>query len=141
MSVKGPIISIEDDFDDQFLIRSVVEELQIPNPLIFFTNGLEALLYLETATEQPFVILCDINMPVMNGLELRNRIEENEYLRKKSIPFIFLSTADNPHIISTAYESTIQGFFKKENSFDDLKKRIKIIFEYWQSCLHPNNYA
>jgi len=139
MSVKGPIISIEDDFDDQFLIRSVVEELQIPNPLIFFSNGLEALLYLETTKEQPFVILCDINMPVMNGMELRDRIEENEFLRKKSIPFIFLSTADNPHIIAKAYDSTIQGFFKKENSFEDLKGRIKIIFDYWQSCLHPNN--
>ncbi|MCF2490707.1 response regulator [Dyadobacter sp. CY347] len=141
MSVKGPIILIEDDSDDQFLLKSVVEELQIPNPIIFFSNGLEALLFLETTTEQPFVILCDINMPVMNGLELRQRIEQNEYLKKKSIPFIFLSTADNPHIISVAYDATIQGFFKKENSFEDLKKRIRIIFEYWQSCLHPNNYS
>jgi CheY-like chemotaxis protein len=141
MSVKGPIISIEDDLDDQFLIQSVVEELGIPNQLIFFTNGMEALLFLETTSEQPFVILCDINMPVMNGLELRLRIEQNEYLRRKSIPFIFVSTADNPQIIATAYELTIQGFFKKENSFADLKKRIKICFEYWQSCLHPNNYA
>lgn len=141
MSVKGPIISIEDDSDDQFLIKSVVEELQIANPLIFFSNGLEALLFLETTTEQPFIILCDINMPVMNGLELRLRIEQNEYLKKKSIPFVFLSTADNPHVISAAYEATIQGFFKKENSFEDLKKRIKILFDYWQSCLHPNNYA
>ena len=141
MSLKGPIISIEDDSDDQFLIKSVVEELQIPNQLIFFSNGLEALLFLETTKEQPFVILCDINMPVMNGLELRLRIEQNEYLKKKSIPFVFLSTADNPHIISAAYDATIQGFFKKENSFEDLKKRIRIIFDYWQSCLHPNNYA
>jgi len=139
MSVKGPIISIEDDFDDQFLIKSILDELGISNQLIFFTNGLDALLYLETTQEQPFIILCDINMPIMNGLELRQRIEQNEYLRKKSIPFIFLSTADNPQIITTAYELTIQGFFKKENSFADLRKRIKICFEYWQSCLHPNN--
>lgn len=139
MSVKGPIISIEDDFDDQFLIQSILDELGISNQLIFFTNGLDALLYLETTQEQPFIILCDINMPIMNGLELRQRIEQNEYLRKKSIPFIFLSTADNPYIINTAYELTIQGFFKKENSFADLRNRIKICFEYWQSCLHPNN--
>ena len=141
MSVKGPIISIEDDADDQFLIRSVVEELNIPNKLLFFGNGLEALLFLETTKEQPFVILCDINMPVMNGLELRERIENNDYLKKKSIPFIFLTTADNPRIIDTAYSATIQGFFKKENSFAELKSRIKIIFDYWQCCLHPNSYS
>ena len=138
MSIKGPIISIEDDVDDQFLIQSVVEELGLPNKILFFGNGLEALLFLETTQEQPFLIICDINMPVMNGLELRERIDKNDYLRKKSIPFIFLSTADNPLVIETAYQSTIQGFFKKENSFNDLKNRIKIIFDYWQCCLHPN---
>ncbi|KAA0993665.1 response regulator [Dyadobacter aurulentus] len=141
MSIKGPIISIEDDTDDQFLIQSVVDELNLPNKLIFFGNGLEALLYLETTQEQPFLIICDINMPVMNGLELRERIDRNEFLKRKAIPFIFLSTADNPHVIETAYNSTIQGFFKKENSFHELKSRVKIIYDYWQCCLHPNLHA
>lgn len=140
MSIRGPIISIEDDADDQFLIKSVVEELDIPNELLFFGNGVEALLYLETTRDQPFLIICDINMPIMNGLELRERIDKNEYLRKKSIPFVFLSTADNPLVIDTAYESTIQGFFKKENSFEELKARIRVMYDYWASCLHPNQY-
>lgn len=140
MSIKGPIISIEDDADDQFLIKSVIEELDITNELLFFNNGVEALLYLETTRDQPFLIICDINMPVMNGLELRERIDKNEYLRRKSIPFVFLSTADNPLVIETAYESTIQGFFKKENSFEDLKTRIRVIYDYWSYCLHPNHY-
>lgn len=141
MSIKGPIISIEDDADDQFLIKSVIEELDITNELLFFSNGVEALLYLETTRDQPFLIICDINMPVMNGLELRERIDKNEYLRKKSIPFVFLSTADNPLVIETAYDSTIQGFFKKENSFEDLKTRIRVIYDYWSYCLHPNHYT
>lgn len=140
MSIKGPIISIEDDADDQFLIKSVIEELDITNELLFFNNGVEALLYLETTRDQPFLIICDINMPVMNGLELRARIEKNEYLRRKSIPFVFLSTADNPLVIEAAYDTTIQGFFKKENSFEDLKTRIRVIYDYWAYCLHPNHY-
>jgi len=140
MSLKGPIIAIEDDADDQFLLKSVIEELAIPNKLLFFGNGLEALLYLETTLEQPFVIICDINMPVMNGLELRSRIEQNDFLRKKSIPFVFFSTADNPQIIDKAYASTIQGFFKKESNFEELKRRFRIIYDYWSCCLHPNNF-
>ena len=138
MSNKGPIIAVEDDADDQFLIQSVIEELGLPNKIIFFGNGLEALMYLETVQEQPFLIICDINMPVMNGLELRGRIEQNSYLKRKAIPFIFVSTADNPLVIDSAYESTIQGFFKKENNFSDFKKQIQIICDYWQFCLHPN---
>ncbi|TDE10254.1 response regulator [Dyadobacter psychrotolerans] len=138
MSLKGPIIAIEDDTDDQFLLKTAISELGIPNRLVFFENGLEALLYLETTQEQPFLILCDINMPVMNGLELRERIDANAYLKKKAIPFVFLSTADNPQIVDAAYNSTIQGFYKKLSNFASYKGQVKIIIDYWQHCLHPN---
>ena len=138
MSKKGPIIAIEDDSDDQFLLKTAMSELQVENQLIFFENGLEALSYLEVTKDQPFLILCDINMPVMNGLELREQIDSNEYLRKKSIPFVFLSTADNPAVVEAAYNSTIQGFYKKVSNFSDFKKRLRIIVDYWEHCLHPN---
>ena len=138
MSKKGPIISIEDDPDDQFLLKSVLEEMKLPNPIHFFENGLEAFNYLKITAEQPFLILCDINMPIMNGLELRKRIDENSYLKKKAIPFIFLSTSGSLPLIEEAYESTIQGFYKKGNSFQAFKQQIELIVAYWESCLHPN---
>lgn len=138
MSCRGPIIAIEDDADDQFLLKTAITELGINNKVLFFENGLEAMIFLESTREQPFLILCDINMPVMNGLELRERIDKNEHLRRKAIPFVFLSTADNPKIVEVAYESKIQGFYKKLSNFVDYKKQISIIYEYWQHCLHPN---
>ena len=138
MSLKGPIIAIEDDVDDQFLLKTAIEELKIANKILFFENGKEALVYLQSTQEQPFLILCDINMPIMNGLELREHIDRNEYLKKKSIPFVFLSTADNPNIIEAAYHSKIQGFYKKLSNFMDYKKQIRIIVDYWEHCLHPN---
>jgi CheY-like chemotaxis protein len=138
MSVKGPIISIEDDADDQYLLKSVLEEMNLPNPLHFFENGLDALKYLEATREQPFLILCDINMPVMNGMELRKVIDNNEYLRRKAIPFIFLSTSGSPPLVEEAYRFTIQGFYKKQNNFQDFKAQIELIVGYWESCLHPN---
>ncbi len=52
-------------------------------------------------------------MPIMNGLELRRHIQENEGLRKKSIPFVFLSTAARPKEVEEAYNLTVQGFFVK----------------------------
>lgn len=139
MSLKGPIISVEDDEDDQFLIKEAVQTLAFPNEIHFFSNGQLALNYLETTTEQPFIILCDINMPVMNGLELRERINESEYLRKKAIPFVFLTTAANARIIETAYAELVQGFYKKASKYADLQEQIRLIVTYWQQCLHPNN--
>lgn len=141
MSLRGPIVSIEDDADDQYLLKSVLEEMKIPNAVHFFDNGLEALKYLEVTKEQPFLILCDINMPVMNGLELRQYIDGNDYLKKKSIPFVFLSTSGNARLVEVAYESTIQGYYKKASGFDAFKKQIELIIEYWKACLHPNNFS
>lgn len=138
MILNGPIIAIEDDADDQFLLKTAISELQITNNIVFFENGLQALRYLETTQDQPFLILCDINMPIMNGLELRENIDRNEYLKKKSIPFVFLSTADNPQIVDAAYDSRIQGFYKKLSNFNEYQKQIRIIIEYWKHCLHPN---
>jgi len=139
MSVKGPIISVEDDEDDQYLIRRGLEALGVPNKLLFFPNGLAALEYLEKMIEQPFLILCDINMPLMNGLELRQRINNSESLRRKSIPFIYLTTASNSDLVRTAYDQTVQGFYKKATTYQGLQEQLALIVAYWKSCLHPNN--
>lgn len=139
MALQGPIISIEDDEDDQQLIEMAVNQLAIPNQLRFFQNGQEALDYLRTTQEQPFLILCDVNMPVMNGLELRKVINEEEYLRRKSIPFVFLTTAANQHTVQFAYDETVQGFYKKASRFEGLKEQVQLIVNYWRSCIHPNS--
>lgn len=139
MSLIGPIVSVEDDADDQYLIRQVIQELGIPNQLIFFSNGQDALNYLEITVEKPFLILCDINMPIMNGIELRQRINASEYLKRKAIPFVFFTTAANKALVQIAYDATVQGFYQKSANYTGFHQQIKLIVEYWQSCLHPNS--
>ena len=102
------------------------------------SNGKEALEYLHTTTEHPFLILCDINMPVMDGLEFRNAIEQDPFLKKKDIPFVYLTTTGNPLIVRKAYALTVQGFFQKKNNLDELRHCLKMIIEYWRGCLNPN---
>jgi CheY-like chemotaxis protein len=138
-SLNGPIISIEDDEDDQFLLSQVIKQLGITNEIRFFSNGQVALHYFETTEEKPFLILCDINMPIMNGLELRRRINQSDYLRQKSIPFVYLTTAANADIIREAYEESVQGFFQKANDYAGFQHQMKLLVEYWQNCLHPNS--
>ena len=139
MSKYGPIIVIEDDQDDQSFLQEVVKELNVPNVLQFFTNTSSAYQYLIETPLQPFFILCDINLPVESGIDFKKRIDLNPYLRQKSIPFLFFSTAVDKGIVTKAYtELTIQGFFRKENTLDDLKKTIAVIVDYWKLCHHPN---
>ena len=139
MSKKGPILLIEDDEDDQLLISQAIQSLQIVNPIQVFHNGQEALEFLEMTQQQPFLILCDINMPRLNGLELRAIINQSDYLKKRAIPFVFLTTTASPDAVREAYNESVQGFYQKASTQDGLRKQLGLIIEYWQTCLHPNS--
>lgn len=137
MPKNGPIIIIEDDFDDQELLREIFGELNIPNVLKFFNSCLSAFDYLLTSIEKPFLILSDINLPAMTGLELCRKIMENEFLRIRSVPFVFLTTTGDQKVITQAYDMHVQGFFVKPSSIAELKEMIRMIIEYWKVCRHP----
>ncbi len=140
MFTKGPILSIEDDPDDQFLIKTILTEFGIDNELLFFENGKVALEFLLETPKQPFLILCDVNMPLMNGIELHKAIADNDFLRKKAIPFVFLTTAANASLVNQAYFQSVQGFYQKASTYEGLRKQLQSILDYWQGCLHPNSY-
>ena len=140
MKGSGPIIIVEDDKEDQEVLAEIFQELQIPNKVKFFKEGLSLLEYLRTTSDKPLIIITDINMPIMNGIELRKEINKDDYLRKKSIPFIFLSTTDGSRIIEQIYEMQVQGFFQKQHSYKAISNQIKLIIDYWTVCKHPNNY-
>ena len=138
MNKLGPIIVIEDDIDDQAILTEIFEELNYKNKLIFFGDSVQALDFLIDTDTEPFLVLSDINMPKLNGMELREKVHNNEDLRLKSIPYLFFSTsAEQKHVID-AYSRSIQGFFVKPNSYDKLKSTIIKIVEYWQECVSPN---
>jgi len=133
-----PIIVVEDDPDDQELLKYICKSLDIKNELLFFDNGAAAYDYLTTTTNKTFIILCDINLPMMDGIELRDKIEKNEVLKRKSIPFVFMSTAATKSQVEKAYLLAVQGFFLKAMSFKEFERKLRIIFEYWQECITPN---
>ena len=140
MSKSGPILLIEDDADDKGIFEEVLKELNISNQLIWFTKSDEAIHYLKATSEQPFIIFSDVNLPGQNGIEFKRQLDHDEELRKKSIPFIFYSTSVNQATVNEAYTSlTVQGFFQKGNSYEEIKTMIKQIIDYWQTCRHPNS--
>ncbi len=138
MNKNGPIIIIEDDNDDQKILAEIFDELEYKNKLVFFSDGEQALIYLTETDLEPFLVLSDLNMPKLNGMELREKIINNEDLRLKCIPYLFFTTvAEQTHVID-AYSRSIQGFFVKPNNYEKLKKVLIKIVEYWQECESPN---
>jgi CheY-like chemotaxis protein len=138
MNRKGPIIFIEDDLDDQQIFQDIFDALEYENEIIFFSEGEAALDYLNKNEVEPCIIFSDINMPKLSGLELRNKIHENENLRIKTIPYLFFSTsAEQQHVVD-AYSKSIQGFFIKPSNYNEIEDLLKSIIDYWKKCVSPN---
>jgi len=138
MNKGGPIIIIEDDLDDQDILTDVFKELDYKNEIIFFDDGEKALAYLTVTEVEPFIIFSDINMPKLSGMELREKIHQNEDLRLKSIPYLFFSTSAEQKYVVDAYSKSIQGFFVKPSDYNEIRETIKIIVNYWSTCVSPN---
>ena len=140
MNKNGPIVIIEDDADDQALFSMILEELNYRNEIVFFKDGDSALAYLEDVNIYPFIIISDINLPRLNGFELRKMVHTNEGLSTKCIPYLFFSTSVDKKAVYDAYTMSVQGFFLKPPSYEKLKNTLRVIVEYWQECYSPNNY-
>lgn len=138
MNKRGPIIIIEDDLEDQEILTEVFTELGYKNEIVFFSEGEKALEYLISTKVEPFIIFSDINMPRLSGMELREKVHQNEDLRIKSIPYLFFTTsAEQKHVVD-AYSKSIQGFFVKPSDYNEIRETIKAIVSYWQMCVSPN---
>ena len=138
MNKNGPIVIIEDDLDDQEIFEQIFNSLGYKNPIIYFSDGDKALEFLIGTQIKPFLILSDINMPRINGFELRQKIHTNESLNMKCIPYLFFTTTSTQQAVIDAYSQSVQGFFVKPNSIEKLERTIKRIVEYWQECEAPN---
>lgn len=133
MESDAPIVVIDDDPDEQYFYRRSFKKLNLNNPLVFFDNGKDALAYLSQSSVRPFITFCDINMPVMNGLELRELMCKDEDMLRKNTPFVFLSTSARPEDISKANDMYVHGFFEKQTNIDAYEKTLEMIIQYWRS--------
>jgi CheY-like chemotaxis protein len=137
MIKSAPVIIIDDDPDEHHLMKEVWKELKLPYPLMSFSNGKQLLDYLQSDKEIPFLIISDINLPVMDGFKLREKILKDDASKSKSIPFIFWSGTATDDEVKKAYDLSSHGFFIKPSSFKDLKQIIKDIIAYWHKSEIP----
>ncbi|WP_138477042.1 response regulator [Dyadobacter bucti] len=137
---NGPILYVGGDPDDRFLVENALGEIGCTSEVINFDNGYELIDYLRETVTRPFFILCDLHIPQITGLELKELINSDENLKKRSIPFIFLSESINPKDVDDAYMSLVQGFYLKPRSYEELKEQMFAICSYWQLAVLPGRY-
>lgn len=129
-----PILVVEDNQVDILLIQNAFEELEINNELIIRNNGFEAVEYLKTLDRRddyPGLILLDINMPKMNGIEFLNIIKGHEEL--KIIPVVVLTTSDNSKDKEESFKNSVAGYLVKPLEYFEFVELIKSLKSYWHN--------
>jgi CheY-like chemotaxis protein len=127
------ILLVEDDDVDAEMVLRACRRQQIDNPFAIVRNGVEALDVLrgtggQTRLPRPYLILLDINMPRMNGIEFLQEVRRDEEL-KRSIIFI-LTTSNNDEDKMAAYNEQIAGYLLKSNVGDDFRHIIGLLDSY-----------
>jgi CheY-like chemotaxis protein len=140
LNKNGPIIVIEDDADDQEVLVEIFQRLGYLNKVFYFMDGNKALEFLNSTEVMPFLILSDINMPKIDGFELRNKVFTNAELHTKCIPYLFFTTSATKKTVMDAYALSVQGFFIKPGTMQGLENSIRKIVEYWKECIAPSEF-
>jgi CheY-like chemotaxis protein len=130
-SCKMPvtILMADDDLDDQLLVQDAFSEKCSCIQLNFVNNGNELLEYLKEVVILPGLILLDINMPTMGGLEALKRIKSDP--RLVNIPIIIFTTSGNKDVILESYCKGANSFIIKPESFGALVDIIDTVSKYW----------
>jgi len=125
-----PILLVEDDRVDAMTVKRALKELGVTNKLHIRSNGEEALEYLRNPKyEKPSLILLDLNMPKMNGIEFL-KISKSDYALK-SIPVVVLTTSKEEQDRVETFNLSVAGYMIKPVDYLQFVETIKTIQRYW----------
>ncbi len=130
--MKGtrPILLVEDDRVDVISVKRAFKDLKISNPLEIVSDGEEGLEFLTNPDNQaPCLILLDINMPRMNGIEFLKVVKNNESLRR--IPVIVLTTSRGDRELVDSFDYGVAGYMVKPANYLQFMEVMKAINLYW----------
>lgn len=120
---------IEDDEIEVLKFKKSLKKLGFTHRILEAKNGEEALEILREKQELPNVILLDLNMPKMNGLEFLKELKEDAHLRY--IPAIIVTTSNNHQDMLESYKLGIAGYIIKPLRYEDYIKKIQRVVDYW----------
>lgn len=123
------IMLIEDDLIEVMKLNRTLSTLNLNHQLIEANNGEMALNLLESKENLPDIILLDLNMPKLNGIEFLSILKKDEILRY--IPTIILTTSSNEKDLIECYEIGVAGYILKPLKYEDYVSKIDKLLAYW----------
>ena len=125
-----PILLVEDDQVDTMTVKRALKEIHVTNPLVHLENGEEAIHYLRDAErEKPCIILLDLNMPIMNGIEFLQVVKHDDQLKR--IPVVVLTTSEEQQDKVNSFNLGVAGYMAKPVDYRQFVEVMRSIDAYW----------
>lgn len=132
MKHKDYILYLEDDDIDAIKFSSTLKNLDFNEEIVIKENGEAGINWLnENRSWLPKIIVLDLNMPMMNGLEFLETIKADEHFKK--IPVIVFTTSNNKVDIHSSFENQVAGYMVKPFELKDYTDIITTIKNYWDN--------
>ena len=136
MTPEQHILLVEDDDIDAMTVKRTLRELGAPNPLDRAIDGERALEFLrDPAQARPGLILLDLNMPRMNGIEFVAEIKRDPLLRL--IPVVVLTTSSEEGDRIAAFSNSVAGYMVKPVDYPQFVQIMGLIRDYWMTSVTP----
>ncbi len=137
MITERPILLVEDNPDDEALTLRAFSKNEVRRPVVVAHDGVEAIEYLFGTGEYanrdrhplPEVILLDLKLPRIDGLEVLRRIRAEE--ATAMLPVVVLTTSGEPRDVQQAYQLGANSYIRKPVDYQDFVKYIDAIVTYW----------
>ena len=130
MRSSKPILLVEDDQVDAMTVKRALKDINVTNELDIVNDGEEALTFLKNSeNEKPGIILLDLNMPKMNGIEFLKIAKKDESLKK--IPVVVLTTSKEDQDKVDSFNLGVAGYMIKPVDYRKFVEVMKTIDMYW----------
>jgi len=127
---ERPILIVDDDMVDIMTVRRALKDISVTNPTVAKSNGEDALEYLfDDNEEDPCIVLLDLNMPKMNGIEFLGKLSESG--QKKHVPIIVLTTSKDEQDKIQSFDLGASGYMLKPVDYDKFVEVMRTIHSYW----------
>ena len=142
MDKLGRILMVEDDPNDVELTLTALDEYHLANEVVVTRDGEEALDYLlcrgqyaGRSSDQPAVMLLDLKLPKINGLEVLRQVKSDDRLKK--IPVVVLTSSHEEKDLVTSYELGVNAYVVKPVDFHEFVNAIKELGVFWAVVNSP----
>ena len=137
MRNSKPVLLIEDNSVDAMIVKRALKDINVTNQAVHKLNGEEALEYLRgQGNQKPCVILLDLNMPKMNGIEFLKIAKADDEL--KQIPVVVLTTSREEQDKIESFKFSVAGYIVKPPDYKKFVEAMRTLNMYWTLSELPN---